>query len=536
MDARTDDSEILVDEQAGALRFVFPVVDDEKHVVIIEIVQDDGGDRATAEMWESIGLPKAGSIASQISGKWAYNRGWQLAPHRTDLGEESGQLAATLAAVAADRHISHGRWGHSNVVWASGAFNDDGSLRTEMADESEVLAKIAAFHGQQESQVFFLPRTWAMATRSRHGLEVYTLESYRKLATDGQALTADRRLLIGIESHDAADAVRTILGVDIATSRPSDELLPASQSSPGFFEFLKANALKSATCALGCFALGIWVVSAGELVHAYSRASCERLLEGLSDDEPAWVEQTALAYPQRRFVGDDRARTCFRAALENGRSPEHLLFGVTGLTALDEKLSEDDYLLTLHSVSVIAGNYADAAIAQAAWNSATLSGSSLLPLEPAAKRLKELDRWLARLPSALRRDQSKGDSNTHSKYLFPSVWMPGGRLAAWQWLEQCGSGPGLTSAHILRKWFAGFLSVSAVWLIADESCPRRIDAFLGCGEEKIMPWKEENDKRCETLPAGVDTNLGFSFEQNRVRELKGHCLHPPNVLNGVCAY
>jgi len=70
---------------------------------------------------------------------------------------------------------------------------------------------------------------------------------------------------------------------------------------------------------------------------------------------------------------------------------------------------EDDYLLTLHSVSVIAGNYADAAIAQAAWNSATLSGSSLLPLEPAAKRLKELDRWLARLPSALRRDQSKGD-------------------------------------------------------------------------------------------------------------------------------
>ena len=509
MDAQSHNSEGQVSEPVtpGGLRFVFPTVDSEKRVQPIEVVQDDSYHRAEGGPWESLDLPKAGFVASQISGKWVPNRGWKLIPERADLGEESGQLAATLAAVAADCHKSHGCCGHSNVVWASGALADDGSLKTEIADESEVQAKILAFRSQQDSQVFLLPRTWAMASRTKHGLEVSTLESYRKLATDGQAWTADRRLLVGIESHETAEAVRTILGANTATPWPSHEIPLASQSSLGFFEFLKANALKSATCALGCFVLGAWLTGAEQLVHDYSRASCERLLEGLSDDEPAWVEQTALAYPQRRFVGDDRAKTCFRAALENGRSPKHLLFGVAGLTALDEKLSEDDYLLTLHSVSVIAGNYADAAIAQAAWNSATLSGSFLSPLEPAAKRLQELDRWLARLPLALQRDQSKGDSSRHSEFFFRSVWLPGGRLAAWQWLEQCGSGPGLTSAHILRKWFAGFLSVSAVWLIADESCPRRIDAFLGCGEEKIMPWKEENDKRCEKLDPLVRTPI-----------------------------
>jgi hypothetical protein len=118
MGPQSDDSEESLDEQTtpGLLRFVFPVVDSQKHVQAVEIVQDDYGDRAIGEEWESLDITKVGNIAAKISGKWINSRRWKLTPHRSDLGEESGQFAASLAAVAADLRVTLCLACHSDII------------------------------------------------------------------------------------------------------------------------------------------------------------------------------------------------------------------------------------------------------------------------------------------------------------------------------------------------------------------------------------------------------------------------------------
>jgi hypothetical protein len=145
------------------LAFYFPFVDRENQnpasaVQVIASRTRAGAFYGAEPERASLGFLEARAIASHISG-FHNSTFWSLQPDPVGLGEESGQLAACLAAVALDWEIPYPLGYAFSEFWATGSFETDQTLSQRIEDDTggDIRRKIGGFMTSESGRIFFLP-------------------------------------------------------------------------------------------------------------------------------------------------------------------------------------------------------------------------------------------------------------------------------------------------------------------------------------------------------------------------------------------
>jgi hypothetical protein len=148
-----------------------------------------------------LGLAYARAAATRITGQHQ-PLFWTLSPDHPDLGEESGQLAACLAAVAVDWRVPNPIGYVMGSIWASGSLEVDLSLSQAIySDPEELQRKLDGFLGSGDAQVYCIPASHEVSLNHKTA-SVLSVAEFRLKTEDRAYWTTVPKVLVRVKPDE----------------------------------------------------------------------------------------------------------------------------------------------------------------------------------------------------------------------------------------------------------------------------------------------------------------------------------------------